>query len=629
MITETLKILSDVDGAIAGFNKVETKANAFRDRMRGIGGTIADFGTKMESFTAPLKHGLEDAAHEAIEFNDVIGKTSRALGMSEEFTQKFNDEVLKIAPSIGMAPEKFAELAQEAGKLGVKEDKIVEFGTVVGKMGAIANLTERQMGDLTKSFAALSTITGASAPQLEKYGAAVNKLDDSIGGTVPTTVEFTRQTAAAGKLLNINMQQLAGYGATMASLGIQNGVAYRSFNSLLTKLAAPQTMSKKGQQALAELGLSSTQLADAMKKDANQGIDMFLKKLNALAHTDVSKALGVVKETIGADYGSTILTLAASTDKLHTALKVAVDDQGNMAKSTMEMNKRMASFKGQQAAAEAQMQSMAIMVGQAVLPALNALMGMTTPLIGAFVEFAQTHPGIMKVAVSIAAIATFGAPVVVFLGSLISAIGTVTALFGGISLAVAAPIAALIALGAATGYLIANWDHIVPAITNALSAALRAIANFGSFMWNAGSAFIGNFFNGMFAMFGKGLEWFKGMLANLRALLPGSEPKIKSPLSNLASAGAATMENFASGFGTSKATTALSGAIGEARSQLTAPVAAASNGGGNISINDNRTININAGQGGQQSWILDQLRKSDRELLDLIDKAVARWRRGS
>ena len=174
---------------------------------------------------------------------------------------------------------------------------------------------------------------------------------------------------------------------------------------------------------------------------------------------------------------------------------------------------------------------------------------------------------------------------------------------------------------------------------------LQNLANDG---WNAGIAFISNLGKGIQAQFQFVITNFQQQLATLRGMLPGSEPKIPSPLSNLNKAGSATIQNFASGFNQSSATSALSEALGEMRlptlslAQPSIPVATGvskrvqpsipvatggSRGGGNIIINDNRTIQINSGKRDGID-ILDALRKSDRELLELIEKARSRWNRG-
>lgn len=655
MIEEIIRITSDVGGAIAGLTSVGSASTSMSNKLQGIGGSLVGLGGKAALFTAPLAAGLGFATAKAVEFDTAMSGASRALDLSKAEVLSFTAEIKKIAPSLGQTPTKFAELATEAGKLGVAKDKIIGFTKVVAEIAAITDLSSAETTKLASSFGALQTIAGLSTEQLNIYGAAVNKLDDAIGGTTPQIVEFTRQTAATGKLLKLGVKDLAAYGSTMQALGIQNGTAYRSFNALLTKLAAPQTLSKKGQEAFADLGLSADQMSEVMNRNANEGIKLFLDRINALSKTDVSAALGAVKQIVGGDYGDEILTIAASSDKLAQALGMVGDtmDSANLAKKSDELAKKLGGVKGQQAILTAQMERMAITIGAAVLPSVTDLLGLLTPLIDKFATFAEQNPKLLKIGLAIAAIAVSVGPVLIVLGSLISAIGTISTLFSvvtpifagvgvifaGMTLPIWGTIAAFVAVGVAIGALAAYWGQISSWMLRSWSSFAQNwmsgasvitsfLSNLASQAWTAGSSFIYNFFAGIGAYFSKGIEFFKSQLAYLRGLLPGSEPKVRSPLSNLADAGVATMSNFASGLGASTAVPTMNATLGTVKQGLVAPSGSSGGGGSGVVVNDNRTINIGSGGNGGID-IVKALKDSDRELLDLINKAQARWNRGT
>ena len=110
-------------------------------------------------------------------------------------------------------------------------------------------------------------------------------------------------------------------------------------------------------------------------------------------------------------------------------------------------------------------------LGAALLPALASvadwLNNTVLPAIEKVVSFVEGHPIVAKIAVGIAALLTVGGPLLIFIGAIISAIGTImtvlpmlsgafTALTGPIGLVIAA-IAAAIAIGVA---LYKNWDTV-------------------------------------------------------------------------------------------------------------------------------------------------------------------------
>jgi hypothetical protein len=64
------------------------------------------------------------------------------------------------------------------------------------------------------------------------------------------------------------------------------------------------------------------------------------------------------------------------------------------------------------------------------------------------------------------------------------------------------------------------------------------------------------------------------------------------------------------------------------RSQLSTPaLATTASGGSSIVVNDNRTFNLGSSSTSGSIDIIEILKKSDRELLDLIEKARSKWNR--
>ena len=477
--------------ATQDIEKYTTSVVKLQDQLQNVGQGMVSAGQKLSLATAPLAAGLAVASKQAIDFAQIISNASRALDLSEQEVTAFRSQILKTSPALGMTANSMGELVTEAGKLGVAKKDIMSFAKIVAETAAI---TDADAVQLAQSFAALQTITGATGKELEIFGSAVNRLDDNIGGTTPEIIEFTRQTAATAKLLKLGIKDIAAYGSTMQSLGIQNGVAYRSFNSLLNKLAASQTLSNKAKKAFSDLGLEAGQMSKIMTTDANQGINLFLTKIKEIAAVDTAKALGAVRQIIGEDYGDEILTLALSHEKLGQALSFTSDayDKANLAKKNDELAKKLGSVKGQTGIGEAQMQRLSISIGSAFIPSINALLGTLTPLIDKFAEFAEQNPKIVQIGVAIAGIAISTGPVLIAVGSLISAIATIgtvvpavttalgglatvgsgiAAVFAGITLPLWGTLAAFAALGVGIGVLIANWDKLPHSVHQATSQA--------------------------------------------------------------------------------------------------------------------------------------------------------------
>jgi TP901 family phage tail tape measure protein len=506
-----IQIIADAVQAIASIKGVGGALDNLSGKAKNVGGKISDFGKGLGAVTTvPIIGALGAAAKVALDFDTQMGDAGRALDLSAQKMIGFKKEVLNAAPALGMLPTKFAEIATEAGKLGVASDKILDFSKLVAK-GAMA--TGADAVEMAKNLAALQTITGATIPDLEKLVATANKIDDAIGGSTPEILEFTRQTAASGKLLKISTKELAAYGGTMQSLGIQNAVAYRAMGKMMTTLGAPQTLSKAQMKGLNDLGISAEDMAARMKVSGSGGIQFFLGKIREVAKTDAQRALGAVKELIGADFGDEVLTSALALDKLQLALKYAGDDSGNLAKFQDEVNKKLKGNAGQIEIFKANLAKTGIIIGSALLPPLNQLLTTITPLIDKFGKFAEVNPKMVELGLVVTGLVAVVAPLIVGFGMVVGALGSIGAAVGSVigflgtvaavigtvvGVVISAPglvavgIAAAVAAIAYAGYqIVQNWDWIKQQAVNIWNATGKAFNNFGAGFYRGMNA-IGN-----------------------------------------------------------------------------------------------------------------------------------------
>lgn len=633
-----IQVLADTISAIANIDKVTGALGKMGSAGKNAGGKMQAFGRDVGAVTTvPIAAALGTATKAALDFDTQIGDASRALDLSGKKLDDFRGKVLDTSADLGMMPTKFAEIATEAGKLGIASNQILDFSTLVseGVMATGANSIE-----LAQTLAALKTITGDSANEMRLLVAAANKVDDSIGGATPAILEFVRQTAAAGKLVNIGTKELAAYGGTMQSVGIANGVAYRTMGKLITTLAAPQILGKTKTNAMADLGISATEMAARMKASGSGGIQFFLTKVKELAESDPQKALGAVQQLIGADFGDEVLTAALAVDKLGNALKFAGDDAGNLAKFQGEVEKKMAGSAGQIQIFKANLARVGIIVGESILPALNQLLSATIPVVEGFARFAQANPMIVQTGVVIAGLVAIIAPLSMVIGAVTTAVGAVMSaaavafpvimtIIGVIisvpGLTVAAIVAAAAGIAAGVYAIYRHWDWLkaqtVSIWNQILDFADRATTWLVQKLKDAGSGMMNALAQGISSAASGPFNVINDVMERVRAYLPGSDAKT-GPLSDLTKSGAALPQTFAQGMSNSPA---IQAANNFAASVLPQPaplmVGGGGGGGSTTTINFQPTINLNGTATEDDGRrILKQLEAWATELNGILDR---------
>ena len=91
------------------------------------------------------------------------------------------------------------------------------------------------------------------------------------------------------------------------------------------------------------------------------------------------------------------------------------------------------------------------------------------------------------------------------------------------------------------------WEDIKEFVQTGIDTVVDIVEGVADAMYNAGKAIVENIKQGIADKWGELVSWFKDKLSALAGLLPWSEPKITSPLSNLAVAGAGIVLNIMAG----------------------------------------------------------------------------------
>lgn len=656
---DVLLVLKAVDQA----TKVITGVGGSIDNLATRSGArMSAFGAQMTSaVTVPLIGIGAAAAKTAYDFEKQTTSASRALNLSGNEITAFKNEILELAPKIGMMPTKFAELATEAGKLGVSRNQVVSFAETVQK---VAVATDTSTIELTKQGAAIQAVYGGGRKELEKFFAAVNQLDDSVGGSAATITDFVQRTAGVAKVVGLSTEQLAALGATFNKLGFDSERAARASNSLLIKLRSVGTLTKGARSALAKYGFDIQQMQAEMSKDPQQGLLNFLNRVKTLSKEG---QLEVLKAVAGADFAPLFASLAGSMGEYQRALKLAGQDQANLTKLNAEFAKQQQSTEGQLMIFQATLQKLGIILGAAILPAVNAVLQQVTPLVNQFARFAQAHPGIVQVGLAIAGVLAILAPAIWIVGSVVGALGTLGGALTGITKFLGLAKIAGTALGAVFAFLAANPIVLVMVAIGALIGATVALYQ----KWEPFRTFVNNLWAGVVKIFQWGVSQVKSNLdlvpqffANLAASggnwgvalitsfiqgiyrsLPSlgstleqvmnwvrsffpSSPAKRGALSDLDKTGSALVNTFASGIDPGLVTGAMDGL---------ATASNPANGGAianttNNNVGGSRTINLYFQptiQGGGNANIIEQLRPYAQELVTLLSETDARMSRAN
>lgn len=455
-MADTLEILValQTNQAITAFNSMMGQFSG--KNFAAIGGAMT------AGITLPIVAGMGAATAKAVEFNSAMSNSARTLDLTKKETAALSKEILTMAPALGLMPTEFANVAAEAGKLGVAKDEVAAFGQVLAKLSGI---TDVPIGEFTKKAGAIKTIFQQNTAEFEKFGAAINALDDKIGGTTPNILEFTSRVGAVGKTMGLTANQVAAFGSVFESVGIAPERAGTAFQNFAEKLFTIGSATPQAKAAFESMGFSAATFGQSMSQDATGSLLTFLNRLNSIS--DPVQKSSLLIQIFGKTSSSEIATLATQTTKLSSAFKVAGDDTANLAKMQSEFGIKMQDPAMQSKVLQAQLAALGVQLGSVLVPLLSQALAVLTPLAQRLSAFLNNNPEWAKFFV----IAAGGVAVI---GPLVMAVGGMITAFTAIGGAVSGASAALAGLGGVTGALSVGFGGLGAAIA-AVGGALISV----------------------------------------------------------------------------------------------------------------------------------------------------------
>lgn len=420
----------------------------------------------------------------AMEFDKAMADVRKAIDFKEgeKGLKQFSNELIRLSGELPYTAAQLSQIAASAGFAGYAEDEIIPFTRAAARMGIAFQMTAEQAGD---AMVALRASMGLTQPQVEKLGDAINYLSDRFQGTVNAAdlTEVTRRIGAIGKAAGLTAEQVAGLGAAFLASGTPTEVAATGLKNFLNALTKGQQATANQQFALATLfrgediaaqiktgkgaakkaakGMAadiSEELAKGMQIDPEETIKSVLEKMAKLPKEQQVSIAGAL---FGEESKAAIMPLLTNTKLIGQAFDLIRQESAFAGSMQKEFQNQMATSGAQTKIFQNGINALGISIGSALLPSLNGILKVLTPLLVRFAEFAQNNQGLVTGIVLIGGALAGLIIVLPIIAGVISAIGTIGTALASVSL----------------GATIAGWLGIVGPAMAAIGAAFTGFAS--------------------------------------------------------------------------------------------------------------------------------------------------------
>lgn len=498
---------------ITGVDKLSPKLAGIRKNVAGFKKGLDRTGLGKIGFSDLVTGGALAApfvagARAAIDFESQMADVKKVVDFANPGQFKeMGDDIGRMSERLPMAAGDIAKIVAAGGQSGIARDELLGFAEAAVKMGIAFDQTAEESGDMMAKWR-----TSFKMTQVDVEGLAdkINYLGNTGPANTKQISDIVTRIGPLGAIAGLASGQIAALGATMAGVGIEQEVAATGIKNFMLAMTKGSAATKGQQQAFKALRLDSKAVAKGMQKDAQGTLLDVLKRVKDIAP---EKQAGLLTTLFGSESVGAIAPLLTNLDLLESNLKKVTDQKQYSGSMDKEYAARAATTANNLQLMRNAAAGVARAIGNAMLPGINAVTNELRPLISSVGEMIAANPNLVR------GLGVAGAAFMAIRAAVFAA--TIAVRIMGVAFA-ATPIGIIaVAIAAAAGLIVANWETVGPFFT-ALWDLIKAMATpFMDFMkqifdWSPLGVIVKNW-NPIVA-------WFKGMFDKIK---PFIEPIMK------------------------------------------------------------------------------------------------------
>ena len=255
------------------------------ERLKTFGNGLSSIGTSMTvGVTAPIMAGTIAVTKAAIDWESAFTGVKKTVdemvdanGNVTYSYAKLEGQLKNLATQLPATHAEIAQVAENAGQLGISTDHIVEFTKTMIDMGESTNLSA---DEASTALARLANITGMSQDKFSNLGSSIVFLGNNFATTEKEITEMGLRLAGAGKQIGLSQGSIMGIAAALSSVGIEAEAGGSAFSKLMISL---QLAVEKGGESLESFasvaGMTSDKFAQLFKSKPEVALERFVKGL--------------------------------------------------------------------------------------------------------------------------------------------------------------------------------------------------------------------------------------------------------------------------------------------------------------------------------------------------------------
>ncbi|MDP2214781.1 phage tail tape measure protein [Phenylobacterium sp.] len=374
--------------AISENNRTQLQAMAAsqRDRIKSMRGDLIGATAQAAAFALALGAPIRAA----MSFESAMADVRKVVDFDtpEQFEEMARG-LRAMSREVPIAAEGLAAMAAAAGQGGIDRGDILEFVRSAAMIGTAFDISADAAGE---ALAHLRTGLALSTPEAVSLADAMNELSNRQASTAADILEVVTRVGASAKQFGLTGEQVAGLGSAMLATGQQAEVVATSIRNMGRALTRGDAATKRQSQAYRLLGLGATETAKRMQVDAVGTIEDVVARLNKLpAHMRAA-----VSTDLFGDEARALGPLITNQKLLADSLGIVADQANYAGSAQKEYDVRSKTSANRAQLFKNTLDNLSITVGTILIPVMQALTDILTPIADGIERFAAQHPALVK-----------------------------------------------------------------------------------------------------------------------------------------------------------------------------------------------------------------------------------------
>lgn len=254
------------------------------------------------------------------QFADVVRTTGTYMDETGRQTAALRSEFNELFTTLPVSFRDLADIGTLAGQLGVAQQDVAEFTSLVAKFGAVTDVSVEASAT---AFGRLSTLLDVPAKQYENLGSSILSVGVASVATESQIINTASQIASMGSFAGFSADEVIGLSSALASLGVQPELSRGVVTRLFTNIT--EAVSEGGEKLEAfgrTAGTSGAEFADAWGTDAAAALQTLLAGLGSIEDSGAIAALNSMGITASRDI-PTLLKLAQNHELVAEQMAIA------------------------------------------------------------------------------------------------------------------------------------------------------------------------------------------------------------------------------------------------------------------------------------------------------------------